>query len=503
MTAAAANLPIVPSPESKIVLLLCCIAAVRVFVFSAAFPLFNVLDEQDHFDLVARYSSGDIPRAIEPTCVEARHYIIFYETYEYLWPPTRFPNGEIPPPLWSLPLDKANTRIAASQSWWDKEKNYEDSQPPLYYILAGLWWQLGKACGLHNVSLLYSIRFLNILFVTALVWTGFIATRLIFPGKLFLQLSVPALLAFFPQTSFYTVSNDILSPLCFGVAFIFLVKIMRAEILSLRLGIFAGLALAATFLTKFSNLPLLTVSAAAILFKIAQLAKSGKFRAAFPSLAALTFCAVLPISAWLAWCKHSFGDITGNEQKIQSLGWTHKPFAEWWHHPIFTLQGLRTFLSDLIASFWQGEMLWHHRPLALPSADLVYVMASVILLVVALLNLLPHSKTTTATQRQALWFGLWCFVAAVAFLGFFSIIYDFHDCFYPSREYPYFASGRLMLGALIPFLLLFVYGLDCTLKKFGDATKFSVLAMILLFMLATEITIDWQIFQNPYNWFHM
>jgi hypothetical protein len=122
---------------------------------------------------------------------------------------------------------------------------------------------------------------------------------------------------------------------------------------------------------------------------------------------------------------------------------------------------------------------------------------------IALLNLLPHSKTMTAAQRQALWFGFCCFAAAVAFLGFLSIIYDFHNCIYPSREYPYFISGRLMLGALIPFMLLFVYGLDRAMQKFGNAARFSVLGAFILFMLVTEITIDWPIFPNAYNWFHM
>jgi hypothetical protein len=278
---------------------------------------------------------------------------------------------------------------------------------------------------------------------------------------------------------------------------------LYAERLDVRPGIFTGLALAATFLTKFSDLPLLGIATAAILFKTAQLAKAGTLRAAFPSLAALAVCASLPTVAWLAWCKHSFGDFTGNEQKIQLIGWTVKPFAEWWHHPIFTLHGLKTFLSDLMATFWQGELLWHRRPLALPSADMAYVAATVILLVVALLKLLRHSKNANATQRQALWLGFWCVMGVVMFLGFLSIIYDFHDCFYPSRQYPYFASGRLMLGALLPFMLLFVYGLDCLLTKSSNAAKLSVLAVILLFMLATEITIDWSIFQNPYNLFHM
>ena len=75
------------------------------------------------------------------------------------------------------------------------------------------------------------------------------------------------------------------------------------------------------------------------------------------------------------------------------------------------------------------------------------------------MNLLLQSQTVTSPQRQALWLGFGSFCAAVAFLGFVSIIYDFHDCFYPARTHPYFTSGRLMLGALIPFLLLFVHGL--------------------------------------------
>jgi hypothetical protein len=60
-----------------------------------------------------------------------------------------------------------------------------------------------------------------------------------------------------------------------------------------------------------------------------------------------------------------------------------------------------------------------------------------------------------------------------------------------------------MLGALIPFLILFSSGLDFALKKFGDAIKFAALAALLLFMLAAETAIDWNIFPNDYNWFHL
>ncbi len=488
----------------KIILLLCLLAAVHVFIFSAAFPFFNNVDEQMHLDLVVHYSQGDIPRSLAPAAAETLPFLAIYGTPEYLWPPASQPGGVIAPPPWKQPVETVRDYLLAKEAAYrEKFQNHEASQPPLYYCLAGAWWRLGKILGLDGGRLLYWLRFLNVPVIVALVWLSWFTARAIFPENKFIRVAVAALVAFLPQTAFYAISNDIFSPLTFGAAFILLVKLGDTEKPSPCLAAAAGLALAATFLTKISNLPLLAISAMAILFRTLQLAKAGKLRAALPSLLSLGLCAGLPMAAWLAWCKHAFGDFTGTAAKIQFLGWTHKPFAEWWQHPIFTPHGLWTFLSGLIATFWQGEFLWHRLPLALPAASPIYFLAAIIFAGIGLLNLLPRSKYSTAAQRQALWFGWGCFAAAAAFLGFLSIIYDFHDCFYPSREHPYFTSGRLMLGALIPFLLLFVFGLDCALKHFGDTAKFFALTGIILLMLATEIATDWPVFPNPYNWFHL
>jgi hypothetical protein len=92
----------------------------------------------------------------------------------------------------------------------------------------------------------------------------------------------------------------------------------------------------------------------------------------------------------------------------------------------------------------------------------------------------------------------------VAFLGCLSITFDFHDCFYPSREHPYFTSGRLMLGALIPFTLLYLYGLDRLLGwlKLQRLRPMALGAMI-VFMLGTEIMTDWPVFGSEYNWYQL
>jgi hypothetical protein len=344
----------------------------------------------------------------------------------------------------------------------------------------------------------------DIFLVAALVWLGYCAARLIFPENLFLRLSVPALLAFIPQTAFYSIDNDVLSPLCFGAAFICLVHLLRAQVPTVRLTIATGLALAATLLTKMTNLPLILVSMGAVLFKIWSLWKTGKLRIALPPITLLVLIAGLIAGGWMAWTKYNFGDFTGASVKGKHLGWTLKPFSEWWHHPIFTPRGTWTFLSHLLATFWRGEFWWHLRPLSLPWADLIYAISSLGLVALALVNFHFTERNHQSISRQALWLAFWSFSVTVAFFGFSSIIYDFGNCPNPSREYPYFVSGRLMLGTLIPFVLLFLYGFDCALKMIKNKwTKPLILAGMILSMLVLETVIDWPVFSNPYNWFHI
>ena len=488
----------------KIILLLCLIAGVRVFVFSAAFPFFNIVDEQVQFDLVVRYSQAEPPRALVPPCTEALPYIAVYGTTEYFWPPSMQPGGRTAPPPWTLPMNVIAENLRAKEAIWvEKGMNHEVSQPPLYYTFAGAWWRLGKTLGLDGGRLLYWLRFLNVPLVVALVWLGAFAAQKLFPENIFIRVAVPAFIAFLPQTTFYAINNDIFSPLTFGLAFVLLMKCWNAENLPPRLALATGLALAATFLTKISNLPLLAVAGIFLALKIVQLARAGKLRASVSPLAILFLCAGLPMAAWMTWCKIVFGDFTGSVLKIKFLGWTNRPFAEWFHHPIFSGQGFWFFLKGNLSTFWQGEILWQRRPLAIPAVDLFYVILTLGLLALTLAALLRRPPRLSAPQRVALWFGFACLAAAFAFFALLSVKYDFQNCFYPSREHPFFVSGRLMLGMLIPFLLLFANGLDRALGKFSLPAKFTVLAALLHFMLASEITIDWRIFPNEYNWFHL
>jgi hypothetical protein len=62
--------------ELAVVLLLSFAAALRVFVFSAAFPFFYYIDEHLHFDLVNRYSVARIPHSFDLLSPETLDWIV-------------------------------------------------------------------------------------------------------------------------------------------------------------------------------------------------------------------------------------------------------------------------------------------------------------------------------------------------------------------------------------------------------------------------------------------
>ena len=488
--------------ERLLVMLLCIAAVARVFVYSAAFPFFNGIDEEFHFDLLVKYSMGHVPHGFETLSDASRPCMIIYSSPEYFLPPDS--NGKYPPPLWHLPPKQTASEFKARFELGRHIVNHESGQPPLYYALAGLCWRLGSMLGLDEGTMLYNIRFLNMLAIGVTVWLGFLVARLVFPDRLFVRIGVPALLAFMPQSAFYAIENDVLSPVCFGTAFLLLLRWLRDDDLSLKQAALLGLALAATFLTKLSNMPLVAGAMIVTGFKVWHLARKGTLRPLLPSLAVFAVSTVPPIAGWLAWMNFYFGDFTGAAAKAQSQGWTCKTFAEWWDHPIFTPAGLWVFVSRLLATFWHGELVWHRQPMVSDVIQLIYVCSSLALVGAALAGIRSRIGSLSGFQRRTLWLCLGCPLAIVAFLGSISILYDFNDCINPSREHPFFSGGRLVLGATIPFFVLVLCGLDRLLDwiKIGRG-RFFVLAGIVLFMLVEEVCINWPVFSSLYNWYHI
>jgi len=486
--------------ERFLILLLCIVAALRVFIFSAAFPFFSNIDEDLHFDLITQYSHAQVPHSFDRLKEETLNWIVPYASPEFLFPPEHFPDGKFPEPLWKQPWSKVEPAIAATREAWSSEINFQSSQPPLYYALASAWWWIGKHVGLPGIELLYWLRFLNVALVAMMVWLGYVTARTIAPERPDLRIGVPLLLAFIPQNVFYAMNNDVLSPLCFGALFLCVLQWLRTNAPSFLLGALTGLAVAATCLTKLSNLPLVAVALAVVGARSTAIILRTP-RAGLILLAALISCAAIPVGIWFLWAKFHFGDFTGSTAKIGLLGWTRKPFGDWWQHPIFTLRGVWIFWSDLIASFWRGEASWHGQPLRLRGADGFYAVSSLLGLAAAMAGLRKQTGLS-GFQRQAFGSAISIFLAGGAFLALLSIQFDFGNCINPSREHPYFTSGRLLSGALIPFAVVYVYGVSWVCRQISPALPLIALGLIVVLLTSSEILVNRVVFLSEHNWFH-
>ena len=487
--------------ERILIWLLCFAAALHVFIFSAAFPFFSNVDEYLHFDLITQYSRGHVPRSFDRLEEEALDWIVPYASPEFLSPPEEFKNGRFPTPLWKQSGPEVGPEMAATRAAWSGQVNFESSQPPLYYVLASMWWWVGKRIGFAGLGSLYWIRFLNALLIAIVVWMGYLTACTIAPERMELRIGVPLLLAFIPQNVFFTINNDVLSPVCFGMLFLLVLQWLRVETYPLWLGAATGLAIAATSLTKLSNLPFIGVAVLVIAVKLSR-ATWRTSGGGLTALAALLICAAIPIGSWMVWNKVHFGDLTGSTPKIGLLGWSRKPTAAWWQHPIFTPGGLWVFWSSLMASFWRGELIWHGRFLKWRFVDWFFAISSLVLLLSAIKGVARQSAFSTF-QRQAIASAILVWLAGIFFLALLSIQFDFGESTGPTRVHPYFTAGRLLSGALIPFALTYVSGIAFLLRRAkGAVLPLSVIVGIVVVIALSEIAVNHVVFASEHNWFH-
>ena len=425
-------------------------------------------------------------------------------TPEYFTAPHQFERGELSSPVWTLPADQRDKVVAAIKAWWEAQDNAESGEPPLYYLIAGGWLNLGRGCGVRGGWSLYWIRFLNIFVAAALVWIGFVAAKTIFPNRQFVRVAVPSLIAAWPQSAFYSVQSDVLSPLTFGIAFVGLIKFLQTERPQMSLAVWTGLAIAATCLVKTVNIALLAVVGATMILKVRQLVRARRLGASFGSFSVLVFTAAVPIVLWFAWNVHAFGDPTATAAKIELLGWTRKPISNWLPHPIFTPRGLREFWPELMASFWRGEFIWHDQRLASGALDAFYWISSTLAFGLAATALLLRSGKLSGLQRQGLWLALLSFMVLVAFMALLSMVFDFGACVYPSNQHPYFTSGRLLCAATVPFFLFYACALDFAFGRINQIwPRLILLGAIFILIVISQCVVNDAAFLSRYNFFHL
>ena len=204
--------------------------------------------------------------------------------------------------------------------------NTEAGNFPVYYTIAGLWCAAGKLIGLTGIKLVYWIRFLNVPVYIFLVWISYLIARMLFLENLSLRIALPLLTAFFPQDTFYAITNDSLSPVLFGISFLMLLKILFEQ-KSHGYAFLTGLIISATFLTKMSNFTVLFLLGLVLLVKSKHLL-SEKHPKGFAPLITLSFAAIIPAGLWLLRNHIVLGDSLATAAKVNYFGWKVKPFSQ-------------------------------------------------------------------------------------------------------------------------------------------------------------------------------
>lgn len=487
--------------EKLVIASLIIFASLRVFLFSAAFPFFNNVDEHAHFDALYKYSRGYLPhKGGELTDKAADEYVYYYGTPYYITRPEDFPDGEVPPPLRLLP-EEESLRLINEQL--DKRAfNHEAFSPPVYYMAAGSWFNLGKQAGLEGVGLLYWARFLNIPVIALLTLAAYMTARRFYPDSAYMKAGLPLVAAFLPQDTFYSITNDVFSPLLFCVAFYILLKIYFGPVERYRDYFFAGFLTAGTFLVKYSNIAIAVAFVAILVLKSLRLNGKGALKGEMPKMLLAVFAALLPVALWFGRNYLVLGDLTGSADKLKFLTWTIKPFGEMLFHPIFTIKGFATFWHDLMLTFWGGEITWHLERLSFGKAEVFYSVSSMIFLAAAAVRTYKLKKDGSGERL----INMTCFIILLVSIGFLatvSVIFDFGSCYYPSRDYPFMTSGRLISGMLIPFFILYLNGLKALLSAVKkNLNPLPVLIIIMLAVAFADFMISREVFSNPYNWFN-
>jgi hypothetical protein len=147
--------------------------------------------------------------------------------------------------------------------------------------------------------------------------------------------------------------------------------------------------------------------------------------------------------------------------------------------------------------------MWHAQTIGYKGLDLFYVLSSLGVILIAMISLArARAKCTSVAQRRLLWIAAACVIATIVFLAFLSLQFDFGACINPSRERPYFFQGRLMLGALIPFATLYVYGLSRLLRN-EPGLVLGAIGAIAIIITVSDLLANRVAFTSAYNWFHM
>ncbi len=328
---------------------------------------------------------------------------------------------------------------------------YEDHQPPLYYLLET------PVFTLTNGSLT-ALRLLSLVMGAGIILCAYGLVRAFLPERPQVALGTAALVAFLPQhlAGLASVSNDALSNLLIAATLLGTVLYLKGEtaIKEWHLGLLVGLGL----LTKVSTIFLLGFVPLAILVRwwvdshqSSVASRQSIVKQLLPPLAAFFVPALLLGGIWWIHSINTYGfpDLFGLRQHDKVV--TGQPRTAELIAQVGFVGYLKVALQTTFNSFW-GQFGW----MGVPMPSWIYGVLLALLAVTGsglIINLqpvgdAPRMTPTEITTRRL----IWSFMQLAILLAVLEYIY-YNTVFLQLQ-------GRYMFTGIIPFALVVVLGID-------------------------------------------
>jgi hypothetical protein len=503
--------------EKPIIAVLVTLTALRVAIYSLAFPFFNNVDEQMHADLVIKIARGYWPtQRWERFDAESIRLFSSHGSPEFLARSELRTTGGRWKRLQDLPPHRAASIERRRQAQWSRLANHEAHTPPIYYSLAAAGYKAAGWMGLMGIQRLYLARLVNVPIIALFVWLAYRFCRRLYPDRPEIRIGVAALLAFLPQDLFYSLNSDVLSPLLYTASLMLLLSWHQAKAPRAWLGVALGLAIGLTFLVRYTNVILVVLVGVLGLAKLRTMSREGRGAMGLRALSAVALGAAVPVAICFLRNAILLGDLTGTRAKLEmaDAGWTANTLQAVLGHPIFTFEGLSTFWHSLLSTFWRGEIVWYSEPVAHEWMDSFYALSTAAFWLGATAawamawrrarrGAAPEAgdRSQLSLVHALIWISP---LLAILSLVALSLTWDFGDFFFPSREHPFFTQGRLIAGQLVPLMILYVEGIAFSMRRLSATTgTIIVVALIAGAMLASEATATAPVFSSAWNWFHV
>ncbi|MBC7810602.1 MAG: DUF2142 domain-containing protein [Burkholderiales bacterium] len=320
---------------------------------------------------------------------------------------------------------------------------YEDHQPPLYYLIASLVYKVSGGS-------LSALRLLSVIIGAGVVIAAYAVGKAVFPRQSWIALAAAALVAFIPQhvSILAGVNNDGLAELVIGLILLASVVYVRGGNVPVWL---LGLLVGIGFVTKGTTYLMAGVALFAIVLRWWSSER------AFVSLARTIILFLIPalVLGGLWWGRnfavYGIPDFLGLREHDRVVAGQPRTADD------IALIGWGAYLSKAVSttfnSFW-GQFGWMAAPLPGWAYRIMQGASALALIGLIMAAFRPKSRSETEADDTHSW-AIWLLLLVIV-LAFAAYVY------YNSEFLQ--LQGRYLYPALIPFALLWSKGLD-TLRR--------------------------------------